>query len=420
MKKLYFLFVLMIFVFTNSFAQDFKSVYSLYLNHDYYKFKNAILSSKSLNKVELNINNALKNSVFCNFNESNLLINNLLKENSNDIHDSIKAELYSAKVINHINLFEYKEASKSSKILKEKYYQYLDSTERIELSDEEGLWKAVETMLPQTVSKKGDVKIQIKKDIAGLWNIPVNIAKQDFDFIFDTGANFSVIVESLALKLGMKLIDANLKVGTASDIKVDSKVAVCDELLVDKIVYRNVVFLVLPDASLDFGIYKIKGILGNPVIKAFEEFRINKDNELYIPEIPSKSTQGNLSFYGFTPVILMYKDNDSVNFTFDTGAGQTMFYKPYLEKYSKEIIGNYEMVDINVGGAGGTKTVKGYRIKDIKLRTGQSETTLSKVSLLSENLKEKDNYFFGNLGQDYISQFNEMTINFKDMFIQFK
>ena len=181
MKKLYFIFVLIIFVFANSSAQDFKSVYGLYLNYDYYKFKNAILSSKSLNKIELSINNALKNSVFCNFNESNRLINSLLKENSNDIHDSIKAELYSAKVINHINLFEYKEASKSSKILKEKYYQYLDSAERVELSDEEGLWKAVETMLPQTVNKKGDVKIQIKKDIAGLWNIPVNIAKQDFD-----------------------------------------------------------------------------------------------------------------------------------------------------------------------------------------------------------------------------------------------
>lgn len=420
MKKYFIPLAALIFLFSNLTAQDFNSAYGLYLNHDFFRFKNSIQSSKSLNKTELDLCSALKNSVFCEFKESNILIDKLLSGNISGIHDSIKAELYSAKVINHINLFEYTDASISSKILKEKYYQYLDSAERVELDDEEGLWKALEKMLPQTVSKKGDVRIQIKKDIAGLWNIPVSIAKNDFDFIFDTGANFSVIVESLALKLGMKLVDANLKVGTASDIKVNSKVTVCDELHVDKIIYRNVVFLVLPDESLDFGIYKIKGILGNPVIKAFEEFSINKNNDLYIPEVPSKSIESNLSFYGFTPVILMLKDNDSLNFTFDTGAGSTMLYKPYLEKYSKEVVGIYEMVDINVGGAGGTKTVKGYRVKDAKLRTGNSLAVLSKVSLLSETLKKKDNYFFGNLGQDYISKFDEMTINFKDMYIRFK
>ena len=243
--------------FAKAYSQDFQSVYNLYLNEDYFRFKNTIPSSKFTHKWESDLCSALMKSVFSRFSESNILFDKVLKESGKEIHDSIKAKIYECKVVNHINLFEYKEAFASSKILKDKYIKYLDEEEKENLSDEEGLWNAVNDVKPQTIVKTGDTKIQMKKDIAGLWNIPVTINKESHDFIFDTGANFSVIIESLAKSLGMKLIDAKVKVGTASDIKVDAKISVCDELIIDNIVLKNVVFLVLPDESLDFGIYKI-------------------------------------------------------------------------------------------------------------------------------------------------------------------
>ncbi|MFZ4591412.1 MAG: aspartyl protease family protein, partial [Ignavibacteria bacterium] len=262
MKKSILTFSFAILFFVNAYSQNFQSVYNLYVNEEYFRLKNAIPTSKFSYKWESDLCIAFMQSVFSRFSESNVLFDKVLKESGKEIHDSIKAKIYECKVVNHINLFEYKEAFTSSKILKEKYLKYLDDEEKENLSDEEGLWNAVNDAKPQTIVKTGDTKIQMKKDIAGLWNIPVTINKENRDFIFDTGANFSVIIESLAKSLGMKMFDAKVKVGTASDIKVDAKISVCEELIIDKIVLKNVVFLVLPDESLDFGIYKIYGILG--------------------------------------------------------------------------------------------------------------------------------------------------------------
>ena len=404
----------------NAYSQDFQTVYNLYLNDDYFRFKNTLSSAKFDNQWEADVCTALMKSVFCKFRESNVLFDKVIKESGNVIPDSIKTRIYESKVVNHINLFEYKDAYASAKILKEKYIKYLDDEEKENLADEEGLWTAVNDIKPQTISRQGDEKIQMKKDFAGLWNIPVKINKESFDFIFDTGANFSVVIESLAKSLGMKLIDAKVKVGTATDIKVDAKISVCEELIIGNIILKNVVFLVLPDETLDFGIYKIKGIIGNPVIRAFDEIRINKDNLLTIPQIASESNMQNLCFTGFTPVLLMKKESDSLAFTFDSGAMRTMFYKPYFNLYKKSIEENYQPTEITIGGAGGNQKVKGYNLKDIVLQTGNSSASLDRVSVLSESTGKKNNSFYGNLGQDYFSQFGEMTISFKGSFIEFK
>jgi len=420
MKKLILSFTFALLFFVNSYSQDFQSVYNLYLNEDYFRFKNTIPSSKFTHKWEADLCTALMKSVFSRFSESNILFDKVLKESDKEIHDSIKAKIYECKVVNHVNLFEYKESFSSAKILKEKYSQYLDAEEKENLGDEEGLWTAVNNAKPQTITKQGDAKIQMKKDLAGLWNIPVSINNENVDFVFDTGANFSVIVESLANSLGMKLIDAKVKVGAATDIKVDAKISVCDELKIENITLHNVVFLVLPDETLDFGIYKIKGILGNPVIRAFEEIRINKNNLLTVPQKSSDDNLLNLCFSGFTPVILVSHKNDSLSLTFDSGAMRTMLYKPFFNLYKKDLEGKYELVDIIVGGAGGNQKVKGYNINEVILQAGNLSATLNKVSLLSESTGKKNTDFYGNLGQDYISQFNEMIINFKNSFIRLR
>jgi len=403
----------------NAHSQDFQSVYKLYLGEDYFRFRNSIPSAKFNNQWESDLCTAFMKSVFSKFSESEILFDKVLKESGKKIQDSIKAKIYECKVVNQINLFEYKEAFASAKILREKYSEYLDSEEKENIMDEEGMWTAVNNAKPQTITKSGDAKIQMKKDMAGLWNIPVSINKENLDFIFDTGANFSVIVESLAKSLGMKMIDAKVKVGTATDIKVDSKISVCDELKIDNIIINNVVFLVLPDETLDFGIYKIKGILGNPVIRAFEEIRINKDNLLTVPVKPSENDMMNLCFSGFTPVILMNHNNDSLSLTFDSGAMRTMLYKPFFNLYKKDVEGKYELVDIVIGGAGGNQKVKGYNINEVILKIGNLSAPLQKVSLLVESTSKKNTDFYGKLGQDYISLFSEMTINFKNSFVRF-
>ncbi len=401
-------------------AQDFGTAYKLYKDRNYFALRDAIPKIRFEEKWQKSFLQALSDNVFSGFKNSNALINKLLKENPGDIADSLAAELYKAKAVNCVNLYEYKDALECEKLLLGKYRNYLDEDEKDDSGDDLNLWEAVTDALPQTTVRNGEIKIQMERDIANLWNIPVSINGTDYKFIFDTGANFSVIVESEAKKLGLKLVDTKLKVGTVTGKKVDSKVAVCPVMKIKDVTVNNAVFLVLPDEALTFGFYKIYGILGNPVIRSFEEITVNKDNLLTIPAAPKKSETQNLAFHGFTPVVQMFLGADTLRFTFDSGAMATILYKPYFELYRKDIEGKLELKDIQLGGAGGIEKIKGYYIPEVKLSVNGKTGTIKKVSLLSEFSKNKDKYFHGNLGQDFFGNFNEMTFNFVDMFVEFR
>lgn len=409
-----------ILLFTAAFAnaQDFRGAYKLYKDMDYFGLRDAIPQTKYAEKWQKKYLQALSDGVFSGFRNSNTLISELLKDSS--LPDSLKAELYKTKAVNCVNLGEYRDALECDRLLSAKYMNFLDADEKEDIVDDTNLWEAVADAPRQTTSKTGEVKIQMKRDIAQLWNIPVSINGTDYDFIFDTGANFSVIVESEAVKLGLKLTDTKLMVGTATGKKVESKVAICPELKIKDVTVKNAVFLVVPDKALSFGFYKIIGIIGNPVIRSFEEITVNSDNLLTIPATPTKSAVQNLAFHGFTPVIQMLLGTDTLRFTFDSGAMATMLYRPYFEKYRKDIEGKLELVDIRIGGAGGMEKIKGYYIPEVRLSVNGMTGTISNVSLLSEFSKNKDKYFHGNLGQDYFSNFKEMTFNFTDMFVNFK
>lgn len=420
LKKFYLVFILFVFI-SGAFASDFDYLYKFYYSKDYFKLKN------NYEKIILNEkweNEFFKGVVFSIFSEpdkANNIFNDLLNNFGDVIPDSLKSEIYKHKAINHENLCEYKDALTALKIRNEKYYTYLDDEEKEEITDDISLYDALKDEVPQTVSGKTGTQIQMKKDIAGLWNIPVSINGQALEFIFDTGANITVIVESYAKKLGIKIIDSKINVGTSTDIKVQSKAGICKELKIGNMTFHNVAILILPDEALTFGggIYKIYGVIGHPVIKAFEEFTIDKKNLLTVSEKPENGKYSNLCFEGNNPVMQIVHSSDSLSFLFDSGANTTSLYVPYYDLYKKDIEGKYSLIDIVIGGAGGEKKYKGYRLNDIILKTGNSSAEIDDVSLIIEKIKDESLYFYGKLGQDYLKKFEKIKFNFKSMFIEF-
>jgi clan AA aspartic protease (TIGR02281 family) len=413
--------IFIFFITGNLNAQNFSDCYKYYVAKDYFRLKTNFEKTVLKEKWENDLLKGLVLSIFGRHSEANLIFTGILEYHKESVPDSLLAELYKHKAVNHAGLYEYKNALSASTILRDKYYRFLDEEEKEDLPDEIALWDALKNEPKQKTHLTGGMTVQMKKDIAGLWNIPVTIGDTTLDFVFDTGANVSVLTESTALKLGIKVTGSGIKVGTATDIKVDSKAGICADMQIGKIVINNVALLILPDETLTFGpFYKITGIIGIPVIKALNEITINKDNLLTVSSTSENNKYSNFCFEGYTPVIQMIHNSDSLSFIFDSGAMSTMLFKPYFDLYKSNIENNYELTEITVGGAGGNKKVKGYKLNGIILASGNIKAELDKISLLIENIKKRNSYFFGNIGQDFIMQSREVIINYGRMFIDFR
>jgi hypothetical protein len=422
-KRNYFVYyvVILSFVFSSLYSQDFNSLYTLYKQKDYFHFRDQVkdFNNESV-KWQRPLLESISDCIFGNFESSGNNILYLINNFSSDVPDSLLAQIYYKKYYNHAFLYEYKDALESAEILSSKYSNYLSPGDKEYLPEDIIMFTALKDIPPQKITKNGDLNLVIKKDIAGLWNLPVSINENNFDFVFDSGAEYSVIVESIAKKLGLKISDTYFKVGTATDKKILSRVTVATTMKIGNIILNNVVFYVMKDEDFTFGPYKIEGVIGSPIMRAFGEFKITKDNNFIVPEVPENKDIKNFAYTNYTPVIQMIYMYDSLNFIFDSGNNDITLYKPFFDKYSNEITEKYKLTKINLGGAGGLIETDGYIIDKLSLKSGNLSAELVNINLLINALTGDQKYFHGNLGQAYIKQFNTLIMNFKNMYIEFQ
>lgn len=420
MKKLYFI-ILNLLIITSMPAQtNFETAFSLYENEKYFeliKFYN--LNEKSFDEKESDILKGLILSLQNKPEKSNEILKKFQNTGNLD-YNKIKSILLSM-VNNYVHLYDYKSASEITDYYLKNYSDKILPKDKEEVENSQIIWKGFSETKSQEIIYTGTKKINYIKDIAGLMNIKVKSNNEESEFVFDTGANFSTVTKSTAEKLKMKFVNGKIKVGTITGIKVDGELAYAEEFYIQDVLCKNVLFLVLPDETLSFGggIYKISGIIGLPLIKDLGELIINKDGYMNISYVSNSSEFQNLLLDGFTPVIEVIYNKDSLDFTFDTGARQTLLYHPFYEKYKTFVENNYEVTEVKFGGAGGEKVFKGYKIDKIKFSIGNSKGDLEDISLIKEIIKDDKKKMFGNLGQDYIKQFDNMLINFKDMKVNF-
>ena len=411
-----------LFLYSQTDNSTYNNLSYLFNQKQYFKLKDNLKFDKSaLNKYQLEYFNALTLSVFNKPAESNGFINELLNDHSNELSDSMKINLLNSKLLNCINLYQYEEALNVTEKLLAEFKPLLKKDETDELINSALIWKAASDLAPQTISKTGDTRIESRKDMAGLTNIKVNVNSNEEEFIFDTGANFSTVSNSIAKKLGMEFLTGTVEVGTSTGLKVNAELAYADTLRIGNMIFTNVLFLVLPDKDLSFadGAYVIKGIIGFPVIKDMKQITLS-ENEIFIPEITENSFYDNLSMNGLIPLIQTIVDSDTLIFSFDTGARKTMLYTLYYEKYRSGVDSNYTLLDIKFGGAGGEVIMKGFNLNKLNFEIASGKVTLDSISLIREHFTDNDEFIYGNLGNDFIKSFREMTINFENMYVDFK
>jgi predicted aspartyl protease len=395
---------------------SFALIYDLIEQDNYFKARAVFDSEKTSLSSEFQlVTEVFLDNAFNRLTKSNQKINQLIEAEKN-LPDSLVLKIYQIKVDNSIKLFNYREAKSSLEFILENYSGYLTENQAAEFENSLKIWSALENEPAQKVFIRETNRIQMIKDKAGLDNLELFNENDTVNFVFDTGANLSTVPASTALNLGMKILSADLQVGTITGAKVPAQLAVCPVLKLGGIEIHNAVFLVLDDDALTFphADYRIYGVLGFPVLEALREIQITSDGWFIVPEKETPiDSPSNLAMKGLTPLIYI----DDRHYTFDTGADNTLLYHSYYREKKNEIEKNYPPARVKFGGAGGGKEFDGFVVSETFNILGK-EVTLENIQLLKEKVSETETVY-GNIGQDLIRRFNKMTINFSHMFIKF-
>lgn len=393
-----------------------------------YTEKNFFKLDNLMSKIEFSKNNpqlllfkATLDNVFNNPEESNILINRLFEQYSKNFSDTVIKDLYSMRAQNSNRLQDYKNVFINDSIVITKFKFLCDSSEIDTRTDDILLYRNLANVPKMEIIKTGECQIILKRDIAGLFNVPVIIKNDTTDFVFDTGANVSVITESLAKKYGIKTVGSKVKIGGSTGFKIDASIGLID-LKLGQVEVKNAYFLIFPDSALSFahGIYKIRGVIGFPIMYNLHEFIVKDDKFLIVPKQPEISSNRNLALDNSYPVIMVIYKRDTLPFHFDSGASNTEFYSLFLKKYKNEIVGKCKLQKTASASAGGAVESETYIMDSVVISAGNSQCQIHSIRILQNDLMGFDvKYQYGNFGQDYIKQFSEMKMNFTSMNISF-
>jgi predicted aspartyl protease len=300
----------------------------------------------------------------------------------------------------------------------------LDSAARENAANVRGLWAALASAGAQTVEAPGPVRVAITRDRANLVNVPVEAGGERIDFVYDTGANLSTVTESTSRRMGFRVLEGTVRVGSSSGTNSQARVAVAPELRIGGATVRNATFLVFPDSALSFPQigYQIHGIVGFPVIAGFGATTLTRGGELVLGDTADAGAGGeqNLCLRGLMPLVAAEHAGERLHFGFDTGAQSTALYPPFRAARRETVEAGGEPSTVQVGGAGGMRQVRAYTLAPLVLRIGGREATVPQVRVYVEPTSDDSDRVYGNIGQDVIRQFEAMTLDFRRMQLRFR
>jgi hypothetical protein len=235
-------------------------------------------------------------------------------------------------------------------------------------------------------------------------------------WFMDTGAEISVVTESTAAKLGVRVLPGSSDVGTSTSNRVTGKLGLIDKASIGGATVENLPVLILPDAMLKLGKdYTIPGIFGLPAFAALGRVAwLDGGARLAIgSEAPRPK--------GKTVRVYWHEDGLGIPLTttvgtmgaqLDSGADSTDLRKPGLALLTKEQIASATERSATIGGAGGFVTTKVRVLPRLDYSVDGVPLTALKL-----NIDDSENGA-GRAGSDMIAQLKLLTIDFATMTLQ--
>ncbi|MES2109154.1 MAG: retropepsin-like aspartic protease [Bacteroidota bacterium] len=346
-------------------------------------------------------------------------VDSLLQLSAN-LPDTTKAALKRLQDDSYFKTYQYLKAARCDSDILKDYSKALRKDVVDDIKNDLLIRNGLKNIPAQLTVKKTNTTIAWRKDRIGLINIPVTTHAQTVDAIFDTRANISSITQTYAKKLGLHILDVTYNEGSgATGIQFKTGMGIADSLYIGDILVKNAVFQVMPDSILYIAPIKfqLNIIVGFPVREQLQEVHIFKDGKMTIPLTPVKDDLHNFALNGLDPVIALQSGADTLSFHFDSGAGNSMLYEAYFNKYKQDVLKNGVKKTVGFGGAGGTQKKEVWVLPKFNLGVGGKTVVVDSVSVLTKPISPGEK-FYGNIGQDFTSKFSELIYNFKYMYIK--
>ncbi len=360
-------------------------------------------------------------SVINNPEKSNELIKSFYSKFATS-NDTVTFYIIEAELNNYFKLFNYKKTLEISKKLLADFSAFYDSTEYADIKEGIVIDSLLQNEIPTSIAKIEDCFINIKKDIAGKNQLPVTGENDTtVNFIFDTGATVNVVTQTTAKKLNLKMIpNSSIKVFGGTGVANESSLAIADKIFIGNIEIRNAIFVVFADSLFSFysGQYQINGIVGFPIFNLFEEIALT-DSTAFIPkDVVKKNIEPNLFTFGPTCIISLDYKNQKFPFFFDTGFSTTYFYKNFYDIDSINFC-KLEDTHVTIQGIGGYKTMKAKTIPEVDFICADKKFRFTDA-LIQLEYNPQNEKMNGNLGKDFMNQYEKRILSFKNAYIYFE
>lgn len=253
--------------------------------------------------------------------------------------------------------------------------------------------------------------------------VPVVINGRPAAYLFDSGANLSVLTESEAVRLGMEI--QQFRSDDAKDIngnKVSFRIAVAKSLALGGIELSNVAFLVADNDQQPFLEMQPgqRGFLGLPVLQALGSVTWTRDGVFAADRSPAVAnvSEANICFDDLDLIVQAQFEQHTLPFVLDTGA-ETSDLWPKFAKTARDLIRKSSNREFHtVTGMGGAQKFEITSIPKVVLQLGGKSVTLQPARILKTQERPVGKWFYGNLGIDVLQQAQRVTIDFRKMTLQ--
>ena len=285
------------------------------------------------------------------------------------------------------------------------------------LSGAVALFQALNRWPQPSIAKRRSSEVRLSDDMF----IPVSVNGKPANYGFDSGADFSLMSEAEARRLGLIIHDAagsEFQDG-ASGNKAGIRFAIANRFVVGGFELRNVTFVVFPNDAVPFSELPAEkqGIIGFPVLLAFRTMRWDGEGRLQIG-FRAGSTIRKPNFCvpeRSMPVVEGLFGSNRINVVLDTGSGRTFLTPRFAKDFLSVVEQAGKKESTRLRGLGGSTVVEAITLPEFHFQTGGYDLVLRPAQVLPQDSRVDRNSYHVWLGMDLLGQARRVTLDFESM-----